>query len=180
MGRCRERAQVLWGAAMLALAAVSAISVRELITSGLQRSLPIFASVEQGWPRSVWLALIVTLLALSSTVAYRFARRANCDRPIVAWRRNPARYYHEWRATSLALVAAISMKFIAEIASLFHEWMSNSTGFALSLGDLITSWFQPLTILWFWAHAMADSAVASMRRRPRNCLPRLCHRDDSC
>ena len=77
-------AKYTWGAVMLVAATIAVACGTSLVTFGVRRSFPIFASVAEPWPRSTWIALTTTLLVLAGTVAYRFARQVNCHGSVVS------------------------------------------------------------------------------------------------
>jgi hypothetical protein len=97
---------------VLLIAGVTATStfVIWLYARGLKEISPCLAESCNEAPIHYWLSAALLVIILVTIITYRSAvdRDQIVNMPLIEWRRNPQKYYHEWRAILLLLTIAIS------------------------------------------------------------------------
>ena len=158
-----------------------------LYGGGLKEISPSLAETPNQVHIHYWLSAALLIIVAVTIVTYRLAtdRGGMADPPIVQWRRNPNKYYHEWRTVLLLLIIAIASYFLDGVGIL-HQTVSQIwlRLFPDAFAPSFKSWSDisygligmPIPCLWCAVVLLALQRAIARRpdaRHPASDLPRI-------
>jgi hypothetical protein len=106
--------RLMWIILLISGIAAASAFIFWIYTRGLKEISPYFAESLNEAPTDYWLSAAVLFIVLVTIITYKLAvdRGQTANMPIIQWRRNPNKYYHEWRTILMLLTIAAAFCFL--------------------------------------------------------------------
>ena len=104
------RRRLLWTFLLIAGITAASAFIFWVYAKGLKETSPYLAETVNEAPISYWMSAAFLVVVIVTVLTYRMAvdRGQKTDMPNINWRRNPGKYYHEWRTILVLMVIAIA------------------------------------------------------------------------
>ncbi len=176
--------RLMWIILLISGIAAASTFIFWLYASGLKEISPYFAESLNEAPISYWISAVLLVIILVTILTYRMAvdRGQIANMPLIQWRRNPDKYYHEWRTILVLLTIAIAFCFLNALNLLRMLVSQISWDFVppprfLSWTDIFYGLLgAPISCLWCALILLALHRVFARRRAPEHLqseLPRI-------
>jgi hypothetical protein len=153
-----------------------------LYACGLKEISPFLAESCNEAPLHYWISAALVIIVLVTIINYRLAvdRDQIVNMPLIKWRCNPNKYYHEWRAMLLLLMIIIAFYCLDAFNLLRILFSQIWWGFVpppnRSWTDIFYLLGIPINCLWLGLILLALHRAFARRedpRQPRSDLPRI-------
>jgi hypothetical protein len=171
--------RLLWiGLLVIGVVAASAYVIW-VYTRALWQISPIFAATGSQAPWHCWIAATLLAIILVTLVTYRMTTNRDpiAESSQVNWRRNPKKYYHEWRTVLTLLAIILIWLQVVIFISFLQIWWNNRFTYQspwIEAVRSILSW--PVNLLWLSLILLAVHRAFVRRadpKRPQAQLPRI-------